>query len=62
MWEDRNQRQGRVQVRETAGRWLGSPGPGVAGPALVPAMGNQEVAVPSRKSGPPEFTGLGGKD
>lgn len=62
LWENRSQRQGRVQAQGTADWQLGSPGPGVAGPALVPAMGNQDVAIPSAKSGAPEFTGLEGRD
>ena len=62
MWENRSQRQGRVQAQGTADWQLGSPGPGVAGPALVLATGNQNVAIPSAKSGAPAFTGLEGRD
>lgn len=51
VWEDRSQRQGRVQAQGSANWQLGSPGPGVAGSALVLAMGSQDVAIPSGRSG-----------
>lgn len=35
---------------------------GVSGPAVVLAMGNQDVSIPSGKSGPPELRGLEGRD
>ena len=60
MCQDRSQKQGRVQVPGTAYWRLGSHG--VSGLAVVLAMGNQDVSIPSGKSEPTEFIGLEGRD